>query len=352
MKALVYRGPGRKEWTEVPDPRIQAPTDVIVKIDATTICGTDLHILKGDVPAVQPGRILGHEGVGTITEVGSAVTTLAVGDRVILACISACGKCGFCKRGVYSHCLGDEGASGIGWIFGHLIDGTQAEFVRVPYAETSVYKLPDTVTPEQGTLLSDILPTGHEIGIQYGNVKAGDVVAVVGTGPVGLAAIATAGLYGPSRVIAIDIDANRVEQARRFGATDGVVATDPNWKDQVLAMTDGLGVDVAVEAVGIPDTFTMCTEIVRPAGTVANVGVHGRPVELALQDLWITNIRITTGLVNTDSLQTLLTLVAQRKIDPDVFISHRFALDDIMEAYDVFSRAAETKALKVVLTAG
>lgn len=351
MKALVYRGPGRKEWTEVPDPRIVAPTDVIVKIDATTICGTDLHILKGDVPAVQPGRILGHEGVGTITEIGAAVTTLAVGDRVILACISACGKCGFCKRGVYSHCLGDEGASGIGWIFGHLIDGTQAEFVRVPYAETSVYKLPDSVTPEQGTLLSDILPTGHEIGIRYGNVKAGDVVAVVGTGPVGLAAIATAGLYGPSRVIAIDIDANRVEQARKFGATDGVVAGDPDWKQQVLAMTDGLGVDVAVEAVGIPDTFTMCTEIVRPAGTVANVGVHGRKVELALQDLWITNIRITTGLVNTDSLETLLKLVAQRRIDPDVFISHRLALDEIMTAYDVFSRAAETKALKVVLTA-
>lgn len=351
MKALVYRGPGHKEWTDVPDPVILAPTDVIVKIDATTICGTDLHILKGDVPAVQPGRILGHEGVGTITEVGDAVTTLAVGDRVILACISACGKCGFCKRGIYSHCLGDEGAAGIGWIFGHLIDGTQAEFVRVPYAETSVYKLPDTVSPEQGTLLSDILPTGHEIGIQYGNVKAGDVVAVVGTGPVGLAAIATAGLYGPSRVIAIDLDANRVEQAGKFGATDGVVAGDPDWKQQVLAMTDGLGVDVAVEAVGVPETFTMCLDIVRPGGTVANVGVHGRPVELPLQDLWITNIAITTGLVNTDTLETLLKLVAQRRIDPDVFISHRFALADIIEAYDVFGRAAETKALKVVLTA-
>lgn len=352
MKALVYRGPGQKEWTEVPDPRIQAPTDVIVKIDATTICGTDLHILKGDVPAVAPGRILGHEGVGTVTEIGSAVTTLAVGDRVILACISACGKCGFCKKGIYSHCLGEEGAPGIGWIFGHLIDGTQAEYVRVPYAETSVYKLPDTVSAEQGTLLSDILPTGHEIGIQYGNVKAGDVVAVVGAGPVGLAAIATAGLYGPSRVIAVDLDPNRVEQARKFGATDGVVASDPDWKEQVLALTDGLGVDVAIEAVGIPATFTMCLDVVRPGGTVANVGVHGKPVELALQDLWIANITITTGLVNTDTLETLLKLVAQRKIDPDVFISHRFALSDIVAAYDVFERAAQTKALKVVLTAG
>jgi len=352
VKALVYLGPGEKEWKEVPDPAIQQPTDVIVKIDATTICGTDLHILKGDVPAVTPGRILGHEGVGTITEIGSAVTTLAVGDRVILSCISACGKCGFCKKGIYSHCLGAEGAEGIGWIFGHLIDGTQAELVRVPYAETSVYKLPSTVTPEQGTLLSDILPTGHEIGIQYGNVKAGDVVAVVGAGPVGLAAIATAGLYGPSRVIAIDLDANRVEQAKKFGATDGVVATDPDWKEQVIALTDGLGVDVSVEAVGIPESFTMAVDVVRPGGHVANVGVHGHPVELALQDLWIANITITTGLVNTDTLETLLKLVAQRKINPDVFISHRFALADILEAYDVFGRAAETKALKVILTAG
>ncbi|QMU21440.1 zinc-dependent alcohol dehydrogenase family protein [Gordonia rubripertincta] len=351
MKALVFHGPGEKSWDDVPDPTILQPTDVIVKIDATTICGTDLHILKGDVPAVEKGRILGHEGVGTITEIGSAVTTLAVCDQVILSCISACGKCDFCKHGVHSHCLGDEGASGIGWIFGHLIDGTQAEFVRVPYAETSVYKLPSGVTPEQGVVLSDILPTGHEIGIRYGNVKPGDVVAVVGAGPVGLATIATSGLYGPSRVIAIDIDPNRIEQAKAFGATDGIVSSDADWKDQVLAMTDGLGVDVAIEAVGIPQTFQMCLDVVRPAGHVANVGVHGAPVEFALQDLWISNINVSMGLVNTDTLGVLLKLVAQRRIDPDLFISHRFALDDIIEAYDVFGRAAETKALKVVLQA-
>ncbi|AUH67224.1 MULTISPECIES: zinc-dependent alcohol dehydrogenase family protein [Gordonia] len=351
MKALVYHGPGNKSWDDVPEPRIQAPTDVIVKIDATTICGTDLHILKGDVPAVTPGRILGHEGVGTITEVGAAVTTLSVGDQVIISCISACGKCAYCKQGVFSHCLGDEGTSGIGWIFGHLIDGTQAEYVRVPYAETSVYRLPDTMRPEQGVVLSDILPTGHEIGVRYGAVKPGDVVAVIGAGPVGLAAIATAGLYGPSRVIAVDVDAGRVEQARRFGATDGVVSSDDDWREQILAMTDGLGVDVAIEAVGVPQTWNMCLDIVRPAGHVANVGVHGTGVDLPLQDLWITNVTMTMGLVNTDTLGTLLKMVAQRKIDPDVFISHRFALHDMMDAYDVFERAAETKALKVVLTA-
>ena len=351
MKALVYQGPGQKAWQDVPDPAIKEPTDIIVKIVATTICGTDLHILKGDVPAVTPGRILGHEGVGVITEVGSAVSNLEVGDTVILSCISACGRCDYCKKGMFSHCLGNEGAPGIGWIFGHLIDGTQAEFVRVPYAETSVYLLPPGVTPQEGAILSDILPTGHEIGIQYGQVKAGDVVAVIGAGPVGLAAIATAGLYGPSRVISIDLDANRIEQAKRFGATDGVLSSATDWKEQVFAMTDGLGVDVAIEAVGIPQTFTMCLDIVRPGGHVANVGVHGKPVELPIQDLWISNINISMGLVNTNTLGTLLKLVAQKKIDADQFVSHTFALDDIIDAYDTFGSAAETKALKIILNA-
>ena len=351
MKALVYKGPGQKSWEEVPNPVILQPTDVIVKIDTTTICGTDLHILKGHVPTVEVGRVLGHEGVGTIVELGAAVTSLKLGDQVILSCVSACGHCSYCKAGVYSHCLADEGASGIGWILGHLIDGTQAEFVRVPFAETSVYLLPENVTPQQGTVLSDILPTGHEIGVKYGRVKAGDVVAVVGAGPVGLAAIATAGLYGPSRIIAIDLDANRVEEARKFGATDTVVSSDADWKKQVLAMTDGLGVDVAIEAVGIPQTFTMCLDIVRPAGSVANVGVHSKSVDFPLQDLWISNINISMGLVNTDTLDILLKLVAQKKIVAGNFVSHTFELGDIIEAYDVFGRAAETKALKVLLNA-
>jgi len=351
MKALVYKGPGQKSWEEVPDPVIIDSTDVIVKMITTTICGTDLHILKGDVPAVERGRILGHEGVGTITELGTAVTSLKVGDQVILSCISACGHCSYCKKGVYSHCLADEGASGLGWILGHLIDGTQAEYVRIPFAETSVYPLPESVTPQQGTVLSDILPTGHEIGIKYGRVTAGDVVAVVGAGPVGLAAIATAQLYGPSRVIAIDLDANRVEEARKFGATDAVVSSDADWKQQVMDMTDGLGVDVAIEAVGIPSTFTMCLDIVRPAGSVANVGVHGTSVDFPLQDLWISNINISMGLVNTDTLGILLKLVAQKRIVAENFISHTFALDDILQAYDVFGRAAETKALKVIINA-
>ena len=241
MKALVYHGPGEKSWSDVPERQIEKPTDVIVRIDTTTICGTDLHILKGDVPAVTPGRILGHEGVGVITEVGDSVTQLAVGDNVIISCIKSCGQCSFCQQGIFAHCLGDEGASGIGWVFGHLIDGTQAEYVRVPYAENSVHKLPEGVTNQQGVLLSDILPTGFEIGVQYGGVKPGDVVAVVGAGPVGLAVMATAGLYGAARIIAVDLDANRVKQAKKFGATDGVNSGDPDWKDQIMALTrDGV----------------------------------------------------------------------------------------------------------------
>src|SRR5688572_3055518 len=349
MKALVYEGPGVKTWTDVPDPKIQNPSDVIVRIDTTTICGTDLHILKGDVPAVQKGRILGHEGVGTITKVGSSVVSLKPGDRVIISCIKSCGHCANCRTGLYSHCMGEEGQAGIGWIFGHLIDGTQAELVRVPYAENSLHLLPEGVSDEQAVMLSDILPTGFEIGVQYGRVKPGDVVAVVGAGPIGLAVMMTAGLYGASRIIAVDLDANRVEQAKRFGATDGIDSGDTDWKDQVMAMTDGWGVDVAVEAVGVPLTFDMATRIVRPGGHVANVGVHGKPVELRLQDLWIHNVTITTGLVNTNTTPMLLRLVAQGKLDAGRFATHRFALDDMMAAYDTFGRAAETKALKVVI---
>ena len=349
MKALVYHGPGKKAWEEVPDPKIIQPTDVIVRVDTTTICGTDLHILKGDVPAVTEGRILGHEGVGTVTEVGSAVSTIAVGDRVIISCISACGSCSYCHQGLYAHCLADEGASGIGWIFGHLIDGTQAEYVRVPFGDNSLYKLPEGVSDEAAVMLSDILPTGFEIGVRYGRVKPGDVVAVVGAGPVGLAAIMTAGLYGAARIIALDLDDNRLEQAMAFGATDVVNSGAGDWMDQVKSMTDGFGVDVAIEAVGIPATFEACTKIVRPGGSVANVGVHGAPVELALQDLWIMDLSITMGLVSANTTPMLLKLVAQHKLAAEKFATHHFTLDQMMDAYDTFGRAAETKALKVVI---
>ena len=312
MKALVYLGPGKRPGKTF-RPHDLEPTDVIVKIETTTICGTDLHILKGDVPAVTEGRILGHEGVGTIAEVGAAVQTLSVGDRVIISCISACGACSYCHQGLYAHCLAEEGASGIGWIFGHLIDGTQAKYVRVPFADNSLYKVPDGVEDEAAVMLSDILPTGFEIGVRYGKVEPGDVVAVIGAGPVGLSAIMTAGLYGAARIVAVDLDDNRLALAKTFGATDTVNSGTAGFVETVKAMTDGLGVDVAIEAVGIPATFDTCMKPGRSGGSIANVGVHGKPVELPLQDLWIQDISITMGLVSTSTTAMLLKLVARTR---------------------------------------
>ncbi len=349
MKAVVYHGPGKKSWEEVPDPKIIEPTDVIAKVDTTTICGTDLHILKGDVPAVEKGRILGHEAVGTITEIGSAVTDLAVGDRIIIPAVTNCGKCSFCKKGQHSHC---QSVGGIGWIFGHLIDGTQAEYVRVPYAETSVYKVPEGFTDEQVLFLTDALPTGFEIGILNGNTKPGDTVAIVGVGPVGLGAVMTANLCGAGRVIAVDMDENRLAKAKELGATDTVNAADPDAVEKIKALSiDGLGVDVAIEAVGIPATFQTCVDIVRPYGTLANAGVHGKPVELPLNDLWISNIRLNMGLVDCSSVPNLLNMVVSGRLDAAKMATHRFALEDIMEAYDLFENAADNQAVKVVITA-
>ena len=349
VNALIYKGPGQKGWDVVPDPKIEQPTDVIVTMVATTICGTDLHILKGDVPEVEVGRILGHEGIGVIREIGEGVSRLSVGDRVILSCVSSCGRCSYCRLGIYGHCLDPEGMAGIGWILGYMIDGTQAELVRIPFAENSVYKIPDGMTDSEGMMLSDILPTGFEIGVQYGHVSPGDVVAVIGSGPVGLSAVMTARLYGPSKVIAIDLDDSRLARAKDFGATDTVNSGDSSWNEQVLALTDGLGVDVAIEAVGTPETFTMATVIVRPGGNVANIGVHGRSVDLALNELWIKNIDISMGLVNTNTLGMLLKLVAEHKLPADKFVTHEFSFDQMLEAYEVFGHAAQHDALKVLI---
>ena len=347
MKALVYHGPGEKAWESAEDPAIRDPTDVIVKVDTTTICGTDLHILKGDVPAVTDGRILGHEAVGTVVETGSAVSSLAEGDRVLVPAITSCGRCSYCKLGMPAHC---EAVGGIGWIFGHLIDGVQAELARVPFAETSVHAVPEGVTDEQVIFLADILPTGFEIGVQNGRVKPGDSVAVVGAGPVGLAAIMTAALAGAGRIIAIDLAPSRLAHAKEFGATDAIESGE-DVERKVADLTDGVGVNVAMEAVGIPATFDLCTRLVRPGGVVANVGVHGAPTTLHLEDLWIKNITITTGLVSGTTVPTLLQLVRDGRLEAEKLGTHKFELGDIMQAYDVFSAADENDALKVVLTA-
>jgi alcohol dehydrogenase len=346
MKALVYHGAGRKAWEEVPDARVQEPTDVVVRVDTTTICGTDLHILHGDVPAVTDGRVLGHEAVGTVVEVGGAVSGFGVGDRVLVPAITRCGRCEYCQRGMPSHC---RTLGGIGWVFGHLIDGTQAELVRVPFADTSLYALPAGVPDEQAIFLADSLPTGYEVGVLAGQVRPGDTVAVVGTGAVGLGAVLTTGLWGASRVIAVDSNKFRVEKALEFGATDAV-DVGPGTVDDVKALTDGLGVDVAIEAVGVPETLRTAAALVRPGGRIANIGVHGVPVELPMQDLWIQNVTLTMGLVDTTSIPTLLRMVAGGRIPAEKMGTHRFTFGEIDRAYEVFGDAAAHEALKVVIT--
>ena len=346
MKALVYHGPGERTWDDVPDPVISDPTDAIVRIDSSTICGTDLHILKGDVPEVKPGTILGHEAVGTVVAIGDAVTTLEEGDRVLVSCITSCGRCRFCKEARYGLCTG-----GGGWVFGHLIDGLQAEYARVPFADTSVYKVPDELSDEQVLFLADILPTAFECGVLNGRVEPGDTVAIVGAGPIGLAAIMTAKLFTPGKIVAIDLDDARLDRALEFGA-DVVIN---NGREDALArvqeLTDGLGADVAIEAVGVPETFELCAELIRPGGRLANVGVHGCAATLHLERLWIRDVLITTGLVDTFSTPKLLKLISDGRLDPTPFATHHFGLSETEEAYDVFADAAQTNALKVVLTA-
>jgi alcohol dehydrogenase len=343
MKAFVYGGPGVKSLRERPRPELRDAGDAIVRMVKTTLCGTDLHILKGDVATCEPGRILGHEGVGVVEEVGAGVTAFKSGDRVLISCISSCGKCEYCRRAMYSHCTTG------GWILGNSIDGTQAEFVRTPHADTSLYPVPEGVAEDALVMLSDILPTGFECGVLSGKVAPGSTVAIVGSGPIGLAALLTAQFYSPALIVVVDIDDNRLSVATRFGATNTVNSSDGRAAETIMALTDGRGVDTAIEAVGIPATFELCEDIVGPGGTIANVGVHGQKVDLHLERLWSRNIAITTRLVDTASTPMLLKIVRSGQVDPLKLITHRFKFSQIVEAYDTFAHAAETKALKVLI---
>ncbi len=345
MHALVYAGPGKKVLEDRAKPDLSATTDAIVRITKTTICGTDLHILKGDVASCQPGRILGHEGVGIIDSVGSAVSAFKPGDHVLISCISSCGKCFYCRKLMYSHCTTG------GWILGNKIDGTQAEYVRIAYADTSLYPVPEGSDEAALVMLSDILPTGFECGVLNGKVQPGCTVAIVGAGPIGLAALLTAQFYSPAKIVVLDVDDNRLEIARRFGATSTVNSADGKGVAAVMQLTDARGVDTAIEAVGIPATFEMCEKIIAPGGTIANIGVHGSKVDLHLENLWDRNITITTRLVDTVSTPMLLSTVMARKIDPKLLITHRFKLDQILAAYETFEHAAQTRALKVIIEA-
>jgi len=344
MEALVYHSPGKKSWEEKPKPLILEPTDAVLKVLKTTICGTDLHIMKGDVPAVTDGRILGHEGVGIIEEAGSSVTRFKKGDHVLISCITSCGKCEYCRRAMYSHCVNG------GWILGNLIDGTQAEYVRIPYADNSLYSIPSNADEEAIVMLSDILPTGFECGVLNGKVKPGDVIAIVGAGPVGMAALLTAQFYSPSEIIMIDLDDNRLKTAKTFGATHTINSGNENAVKKVMKLTNDKGVDAAIEAVGLPETFELCQEIVNTGGHIANVGVHGKSTILHLETLWSKNITITTGLVDTFSTPMLFKNVQSGKLDPKKLITHRFKLEQIIQAYDTFEHASKEKALKIILT--
>jgi alcohol dehydrogenase len=345
VKALVYHGPGKRAWEDRPKPELKSPTDAIVKIVRTTICGTDLHILKGDLPEVTSGRILGHEGVGIVEEVGSAVTTFKKGERVIVSCVTACGKCVNCKKAMYSHCL--DG----GWILGYRIDGTQAEYVRIPHADNSLYAVPKGADEEALVMLSDILPTGFECGVLNAAVKPGDTVAIIGAGPIGLAALMTAKFYSPSELILVDLDDNRLEMSRKFGATQMVNSGDGNAVAKIMELTRSRGVDVAIEAVGVRPSFDICQGIVTAGGHLANIGVHGKSVELHLEKLWSQNITLTTRLVDTSTTAMLLKTVSSKLLRPELLITHRFALGDIAKAYDTFGNAAQERALKVLMTA-
>ncbi|SCK09151.1 alcohol dehydrogenase catalytic domain-containing protein [Streptomyces sp. WMMB 322] len=343
MKALVFHEPGRAVWETVADPDVHDSQDVVVRVDTTTVCGTDLHILNGDVPGVQPGTVLGHEAVGEVVEAGRDVRTVRPGDRVLISCITACGRCGYCREGSYGQCRG-----GGGWILGHRIDGTQAEYVRVPFADHSLHLLQGGIDSQDAVLFADIFPTGYEVGVLNGQVRPGDTVVVVGAGPVGLAAIATARLYSPDRVVAVDLTPERLESAGRFGADAKVLASD-RPEQLVDDLTRGLGADVTIEAVGAPETFEMCTRMVRPGGHVANVGVHGKPVALHLEELWIKDLTIRMGLVDTSSTPMLLSMLAAGRLPTASMVTHVFELGAVEEAYEVFAGAAGTGALKVAL---
>jgi len=345
MKALVYHGPSEKSWDDVPDAALVDATDAVVQVDATTICGSDLHILKGDLAEVTSGRILGHEAVGTVEQVGAAVSNLKIGDRVLVSCITACGRCRYCREARFGQCLG-----GGGWILGHIIDGTQAEKVRVPFADNSTYPVPSSVSDEEFLMLADMLPTAYEVGVLNGGVSPGDVVAIVGAGPIGLSAITGSLLFSPSHVIAIDLSDSRLAAAKAFGADVTVNNSREDPLAIVRGLTDGLGADIAIEAVGTPATFELATELVRPGGHIANIGVHGKAATLHLETLWTRDVTITTGLVDTSSTPTLSRLLATHQIDAARFVTHYFDLDQIIEAYDVFDRAANTGALKVLIT--
>lgn len=346
MKAVVYQGPGKIEVKDVPQPSVLELTDAIVRVTKTTICGTDLAILKGGVSTVVPGTVIGHEAVGVITAIGSGVRRFKPGDRVIVSCITACGSCKYCRRDIPSNC--ENG----GWALGNTIDGCQAEYVRVPYADNGLHLIPKAIDEEKALMLADIMPTGLEVGVMNGDVQFGDVVAIVGAGPVGLAALMSAQFFSPVEIIVVDMDDHRLALAAKLGATTIINNRNGDATEKILAHTNGRGVDVAIEAVGHPLTCKIAQEIIGVGGTIANIGVYSQSAELHKEALWVKNITIRMGVVNTTTIPKLLKTMENGKLDPGQLITHRFAFDDVIQAYDVFANAAREQAVKVILDMG
>ncbi|KAH3684095.1 hypothetical protein WICPIJ_004935 [Wickerhamomyces pijperi] len=359
MKAIVYKGtPGVKELLSIPVPTIQAATDAVVKLSYTTICGSDLHIISGHVADMQkPLTVLGHEGIGIVESIGDKVSNFKVGDKVLISCITSCGSCVYCKKGLQSHCM--DG----GWILGHNINGTQAEYVRIPHADNSLYNIKryeGSIKDEALLMLSDILPTGNEMGAVNGRIDRGDVVAIVGCGSVGISALIASKTYDPKSVIMIDFDDERLKVAKEFFGADYVLNPGKvNVKEEIMKITSELniqsregldaGVDVAIECVGIPATFQTCQDIIAPGGRIANVGVHGVKVDLQLQDLWIKNIQIATGLVNANTTPDLLKKIESGELEPSRLVTHHFKFSEVLKAYEVFKNSSQEKCIKVFL---
>lgn len=342
MKAFVYHGPEKMSLDQVPKPTIIKPTDAIVKVTTSTICGTDKHIRHGGMPEVEPGRIIGHEFCGIVEEVGSSVNKFKKGDRVAVSCVTQCMDCYYCRRGMYSQCTTGS------WIFGYMIDGCQADYVRVPYADSGMYIIPDSLTDEDVLFVGDILSTGY-FGAENGNIQPGDTVAVFGSGPVGMCAMATARLWGPARIVAVDIDDSRLEFAKKNGWAD--YALNPQKVDVVQAlkdMTGGRGADVTIEANGFEPTFKGAIDGVRAGGTVSLIGVFEKPQVVEMNKLWKKNIAIKMGLVNANRISELIDLIKEGKLNMKPLITHTLPLSQVAEGYDIFEERRDN-AIKVVL---
>jgi alcohol dehydrogenase len=338
MKALVFYGPGQISLETMPIPRAR-PGEVVIRVTLTTICGTDLHILKGEYP-VKPGLVIGHEPVGVIHEIGEGVTGYQVGDRVLVGAITPCGQCNFCLGGNWSQCGGAIG----GWKFGNTIDGAQAEYLRVPYAQANLAKIPDELTDEQVVLLADIASTGISAA-ESADLQIGDTVAVFAQGPIGLCATAGAKLKGASLIIAVESDPVRIQMSRRMGADAVFDFNQHDVVEEIKHLTGGRGVDVAIEALGTQATFENALRVLRPGGTLSSLGVYSGKLSVPLEPFaaGLGDHKIVTTLCpgGKERMRRLMELVRQGRLDLTPLLTHTFPLDRITEAYQLFGQRRE-----------